>query len=88
VYGDQTSTALSSHSLYLWDSIDDALVALSPALPKSRKHQYTSASGSTVREDLGSDLSNQRLPDVLPLVDIEAIAVGYTSLQQPLRLVS
>jgi hypothetical protein len=38
VYGDQTSIALSSHSLYLWDSVDDALVAPSPALPNSRKH--------------------------------------------------
>jgi hypothetical protein len=39
VYGDQTSIALSSHSLYLWDSVDDALVAPSPGLPKSRKHR-------------------------------------------------
>jgi hypothetical protein len=34
VYGDDTSIALSSHSLYLWDSLDDALVAPTPALPK------------------------------------------------------
>jgi hypothetical protein len=27
VYGNDTSIALSSHSLYLWDSLDDALVA-------------------------------------------------------------
>jgi hypothetical protein len=39
VYGDYTSIALSSHSLYLWDSVDDALVAPSPAVPKSRKHR-------------------------------------------------
>jgi hypothetical protein len=36
-YGDQTSIALSSHHLYLWDSVDDAFVAPSPALPTSRK---------------------------------------------------
>jgi hypothetical protein len=38
VYGDYSGIALSTHSLYLWDSVDDALVAPSPALPKSRKH--------------------------------------------------
>jgi hypothetical protein len=37
-YGDSTSITLSSHSLYLWDSVDDAFVAPSPALPKFRRH--------------------------------------------------
>jgi hypothetical protein len=39
VYGEYISIALSSHNLYLWDEVDDALVAPSPALPKSSKHQ-------------------------------------------------
>jgi hypothetical protein len=34
LYGNDASIALSSHSLYLWDSVDGALVAPSPALPK------------------------------------------------------
>lgn len=38
VFGDETSIALSSHSLYLWDSVDDALIAPSPVLSKSRSH--------------------------------------------------
>jgi hypothetical protein len=38
VYGNDTSIALSSHNLYLWDSVDDALLAPSPTLPRSRNH--------------------------------------------------
>lgn len=38
MFGDQTGIALSSRHLYLWDSVDDALIAPSPALPKRRTH--------------------------------------------------